>query len=192
MCWESASLPGYSLGNGRNLGDRSILFWWRRLWGKKCIAERAAARHFFTNSVEGVLTLQAETLRAALLNGRHQLHPQAQLPVTFVSCVTATSTQNDIAAGHHHVCRDITHCIRLFRKRADLWRREKNNITRTVLCSLAFGEPVWCHSPMGVLCLSVCFSWLISGGVAPTTGPIKSPSLGRVKWNEMSVAETHE
>lgn len=45
---------------------------------------------------------------------------------------------------------------------------------------------------MGVLCLSVCFSWLISGGVAPTTGPIKSPSLGRVKWNEMSVAETHE
>lgn len=45
---------------------------------------------------------------------------------------------------------------------------------------------------MGVLCLSVCFSWLISGGVAPTTGPIKSPSLGRVKWNEMSVVETHE
>lgn len=40
---------------------------------------------------------------------------------------------------------------------------------------------------MGVLCLRVCFSWLIRGGVAPTTGPISSPSLGSVKWKEMSV-----
>lgn len=40
---------------------------------------------------------------------------------------------------------------------------------------------------MGVLCLSVCFSWLIRGGVTPTTGPISSPSLGRVKWKEISV-----
>lgn len=42
---------------------------------------------------------------------------------------------------------------------------------------------------MGVLCLSVCFSWLIRGGVAPTAGPISSPSLGSVKWKEISGAE---
>lgn len=41
--------------------------------------------------------------------------------------------------------------------------------------------------PMGVLCLSVCFNWLIRGGVTPTTGPISSPSLGSVKWKEISV-----
>lgn len=43
--------------------------------------------------------------------------------------------------------------------------------------------------PIGVLCLSVCFSWLMRGGVAPTAGPISSPSLGRVKWKEMSAAK---
>lgn len=43
---------------------------------------------------------------------------------------------------------------------------------------------------MGVLCLSVCFSWLMRGGVTPTAGPISSPSLGRVKWKEMSAAKS--
>lgn len=43
------------------------------------------------------------------------------------------------------------------------------------------------NRPMGVLCLSVCFSWLMRGGVAPTAGPISSPSLGSVKWKEISV-----
>lgn len=43
--------------------------------------------------------------------------------------------------------------------------------------------------PIGVLCLSVCFSWLMRGGVAPTAGPISSPSLGSVKWKEMSAAK---
>lgn len=42
---------------------------------------------------------------------------------------------------------------------------------------------------MGVLCLSVRFSWLIKGGVAPTAGPISSPSLGSVKLKDISVVE---
>ena len=46
------------------------------------------------------------------------------------------------------------------------------------------------NRPMGVLCLSVCFSWFISGGVAPTAGPINSPSLGSVKWKEISARNT--
>lgn len=37
------------------------------------------------------------------------------------------------------------------------------------------------NPPMGVLCLTVCFSWLIRGGVAPVAGPIRSSSLGSVK-----------
>ena len=47
------------------------------------------------------------------------------------------------------------------------------------------------NPPMGVLCLSDCFSWLIRGGVAPAAGPISSPSLGSVKWKEISVVEKH-
>lgn len=43
--------------------------------------------------------------------------------------------------------------------------------------------------PIGVLCLSVLFNWERKGGVAPTAGPISSPSLGRVKWKEMSAAD---
>ena len=39
---------------------------------------------------------------------------------------------------------------------------------------------------MGVLCRGVCFSWLTRGGVATTAGPIRSPSLGRVKLNGIS------
>lgn len=39
---------------------------------------------------------------------------------------------------------------------------------------------------MGVLCLSVWLSWLIRGGVAPMAAPISSPSLGSVKWKEIS------
>lgn len=58
-----------------------------------------------------------------------------------------------------------------------------------MLCYLTFSGQVNVNPPMGVLCLSVCFSWLIRGGVAPTTGPISSPSLGSVKWKEISVIE---
>lgn len=42
---------------------------------------------------------------------------------------------------------------------------------------------------MGVLCLSVLFSWGRRGGVAPGAGPISSPSFGRVKWKEMSAGD---
>lgn len=42
---------------------------------------------------------------------------------------------------------------------------------------------------MGVLCLSVLFRWGKRGGVAPSAGPISSPSFGRVKWKEMSAAD---
>lgn len=90
---------------------------------------------------------------------------------------------------------------RTFQRRRWSLDEKKNNVEKTLasgdFCCYLTRKVVEvqfvCNKnpPMGVLCLSVCFSWLISGGVAPTTGPISSPSLGSVKWKEISVVEKH-
>lgn len=133
------------------------------------------------------LTLEAEALRVHFFHRGHQLHPQTQLPISLLYRVFSTVPWNNGAGCHRCISGDIGHCVWLFRKGRDLCRK-KNIATTSYLEKwwAASGFSSLLNPPMGVLCLSVCFSWLIRGGVTPTTGPISSPSLGSVKWKEIS------
>lgn len=142
------------------------------------------------------LTLQAEALRAAFFHGSHQLHPQTQLPVSLLHRVLPAVPRRDGAGRHRHICRHIARHVWLVVEGSDLWGEGEGSSLASVLVTtplwhLAERNELLCvrhqNPPMGVLCLSVCFSWLIRGGVAPTTGPISSPSFGSVKWKEISV-----